>query len=362
MKILVVRLRLIGDVVLTTPLLRALRRRYPDAHMTYVVEPAAAPIVSGNPHVNTLLVVSKAGGLSRLRDDLSIGRRLRRGRFDIAIDLHGGPRAAWFTWASGAPTRIGYNITGRSWIYSHVVRRTADGAPRHSVANQWDLLAPLGIGPADPARDPVEMAGDARATAAVERRLREAGISSAHPLVVIHVSAGNPFRRWPREAFEALVITLARRDPARRIVLTSGPSDAHAADAIADAARACLGPLAHAVPDLGDFDLAELRALVERASMYIGGDSGPLHLAATTATPVVALFGPTLAERSMPWRDPRWFAEAVDAGPLACRPCRQRSCAPGDFRCLTRITAEQVAAAAERATEASRRCDGATGT
>jgi len=109
------------------------------------------------------------------------------------------------------------------------------------------------------------------------------------------------------------------------------------------------------VPDLGEFDLAELRALVGRAAVYIGGDSGPLHVAAATPTPIVALLGPTLAERSMPWRDPRWFSEAVDAGPLECRPCRQRTCAPGDFRCLTRITAEQVTAAAERAMSSVRR-------
>ena len=101
MKILLVRLRLIGDVVLTTPLLRALRRRYPDAQLTYLVEPAAAPIVRGNRHINTLVVAPKTRGLARLSDDLSVAWRLRREAVDIAIDLHGGPRAAWFTWASG---------------------------------------------------------------------------------------------------------------------------------------------------------------------------------------------------------------------------------------------------------------------
>ena len=353
MKILLVRLRLIGDVVLTTPVLRALRRQFRDARLTYLVEPAAAPVVGGNPHLANVLVVPKRRGLARLRDDLSIARGLRREKFDVAIDLHGGPRAAWFTWASGAPTRIGYTIKGRSWIYTHVVERTADEAPRHSVANQWDLIAPLGVGPADPARDPVEMIEDARAAAIVDHRLREAAIFGAHPIVVIHVSAGNPFRRWPRGSFEALVTALARRDPARRIILTSGPSDADLAKAIADSARSTLGPLAHAVPALGEFDLAELRALVGRAAVYIGSDSGPLHVAATTTTPIVALLGPTLPERSMPWRDSRWFAEAVDAGPLECRPCRQRECVPGDFRCLTHITAEQVAAAAERALQSS---------
>jgi len=349
MRILLVRLRLIGDVVLTTPLLRGLKRKYPDAQLTYLVEPAAAPVVHGNPHLTNLVVVPKRRGLARLRDDLSIARQLRRERFDVAIDLHGGPRGAWFTWASGAPMRIGYAAVGHTWMYTHAVPRPADDAPRAAVANQWDLLAPLDIAPPDRARDSLEMTEDPRAVAAVERRLREARITTAHPLVVVHVSAGNPFRRWPRESFEALVVALARRDPSRRIVLTAGPSDAAAAKAIAGGARTALGPLASAVPDIGEFDLAELRALVNRAAVYIGGDSGPLHIAGTTTTPIVALLGPTLAERSMPWRDPRWFAEAVDAGPLECRPCRQRECVPGDFRCLTHITAEQVAAAAERA-------------
>ena len=353
MTILVVRLRLIGDVVLTTPLLRALKRRYPDAQLTYVVETAAAPIVNGNPNLTDIILVPRRRGLSRLRDDVAVARQLRRRRFDVAIDLHGGPRAAWFAWASGAPIRIGYAIKGRSWMYTHVVARPRDDAPRAAVVNQWDLLAPLDVVAPDPTRDPLEMVENQEAAVSVERRLGEARISAAHQIIVVHVSAGNPFRRWPRESFEALVVALARRDPSRRIILTSGPSDAAAVKAIADGAREALGPLGAAVPETGEFDLAELRALVGRAAVYIGGDSGPLHIAGTTTTPVVALLGPTLAERSMPWRDPKWFAEAVDAGPLECRPCRQRECAPGDFRCLTRITAEQVAAAAERALMAS---------
>jgi ADP-heptose:LPS heptosyltransferase len=234
-------------------------------------------------------------------------------------------------------------------MYTHVVSRPADDAPRAAVENQWDLLTPLGIAAPDPSADSLEMIEDAQAAGSVEQRLRNAHITAAHPLIVVHVSAGNPFRRWPRESFEALVIALARRDPLRRIILTSGPSDAAAAAEIAQRARAALGTLASAVPDIGEFDLLELRALVARAAVYIGGDSGPLHIAGTTSTPIVALLGPTLAQRSMPWRDPRWFSEAVDAGPLECRPCRQRTCAPGDFRCLTHITADQVAAAAERA-------------
>ena len=84
----------------------------------------------------------------------------------------------------------------------------------------------------------------------------------------------------------------------------------------------------------GDLTLSELRSLVSRASLFVGGDSGPLHVAATTDTAIVGLFGPTLAERSAPWRSRESITESVDAGTLPCRPCDQRRCVPGDFRCL----------------------------
>lgn len=351
MKILLVRLRLIGDVVFTTPLLRALRRHYPKAHITYVVEPTAAAVVTGNPHLNDIVLIPKSSGLTRLRDDWRVAQTLRRQRFDVAIDLHGGPRSAWLTWASAAPTRIGYRIKGRSWMYTHVVPRAADLLPRHSVVNQWDLLEPLGIGPCDPARDAVEMVHDADAAASVERRLTAAGIGKSHRLVMLHVSAGNPFRRWPPESFAQLVVELARRDRARRFLITSGPSDAGAALTIAELARARLDEGSPVVAH-GEFSIGELRALATRAAVYIGNDSGPLHIAATTEVPIVALFGPTLPERSMPWRDSRWFSESVDVGPLPCRPCHQRTCVPGDFRCLNGISVDAVVAAAERALNA----------
>jgi ADP-heptose:LPS heptosyltransferase len=348
LNILLVRLRLIGDVVFTTPLIRALRRHYPAAHLTYIVEPGAAAVVQANPHLDEVIVLPKSRGLARLRDDLAAARDLRARRFDVAIDLHGGPRSAWLTWTTGAPTRIGYAIAGRSWMYTDTVIRAPDLTPRHSVRNQWDLLSPLGIPEPDPARDAVEMAEDPAAAARVGEWLRAAGITAAHPLIVVHVSAGNPFRRWPSESFVALATALAAQDPARRILLTSGPSELEAAAAVAVEAQRRLGHGPPAVLSV-DFDMLELRSLIARAAVYIGGDSGPAHVASTTGTPIVQLLGPTLPERSRPWRDNRWFSETIDAGALPCRPCHQRRCVPGDFRCLTTIGADRVAAAAERA-------------
>jgi ADP-heptose:LPS heptosyltransferase len=348
-RILLVRLRPIGDVVFTTPLIGALRRQHPETHISYVVEPDAAPIVEGNPHLDELIIIPRRRGFSRVRDDVATARRLAHGGYDVAIDLHGGPRSAWLTWASRATRRIGYTISGRSWMYTDAVPRVRQLMPRHSVVNQWDLLVPLGIPPLDPARDPVHMPDDVEAAHRIDAQLAESGVSAEHALIVIHVSASTRFKRWPEESFASLVVALVQEDAARRVFLTSGPSDVEAARRITDTARARLGPLGSAILEGRPLPLTELRALIARAALFIGGDSGPLHIAATTPVPIVELLGPTLAGRSFPWRDPRWFTEIIEPGPLPCRPCHQRTCVPGDFRCLTGTGPERVIGAAERA-------------
>ena len=355
MKILLIRLRLIGDVIFTTPIPRALKRAFPNAHLTYLVEPQAAAVVAGNRHLNEVIVAPRSSGIARVVGDLKLARRLQRAHFDLVIDLHGGPRSAWLAWLSGAPRRIGYEIKGRTWMYTRAVGRPRALRPRHSVVNQWDLLEAIDGWPAggpDPARDAVEMACDPAADARIAERLRALGVTAQHELVVVHVSAGNPFRRWPEPAFTALVAGLAAASPERRIVLSSGPSDKDAASQIATRARQVLGTAADRVLDFGEFDLAELRALVERSRLFVGGDTGPLHVAATTATPIVGIYGPTEPARSAPWRDRRVPTESVEVLGLPCRPCDQRVCEPGDFRCLTTLKPEDVLSAATRAMSA----------
>jgi len=259
---------------------------------------------------------------------------------------------------TGARQRLGYTVAGRSWMYTQAVERPRELRPRHSVQNQWDLLAALGIPPPTPEDDPLEMAEDPAARASVDARLAQAGLGPETPLVVMHVSAGNPFRRWPAASFAAVAAALVAADPTRAVVLTSGPSESEAAEAVGHAARALAGPaLAERILRIGEFDLAQLRTLIGRAALYIGGDSGPLQIAGTTTTPVVGLFGPTLAVRSMPWRDPAVPALGVEPGPLSCRPCDQRACVPGDFRCLTGTGPERVIDAAEHALHRRRRED-----
>ena len=352
MRVLLIRLRLIGDVVLSTPVIRALRRAYPDATLNYLVERDSAPVVAGNRNLNRLIVVERTRGARRVLDDVKLAWQLRRDRYDVVIDLHGGPRSSWLTLATGAPQRIGYDMPGRHWMYTRTVPRARELRPRHSVLNQWDLLAGIEGWPpedADPARDRVMMPLDADAARRIDARLRSAGVAPGHQLVVIHVSASNPFRRWPEPAFAEVVASLVSQSADRRVILSSGPSDRLAADRIVASARDLLPAAARSqVIDFGEFNLAELRVLVERSRLFIGGDTGPLHVAATTTTPIVAIYGPTLPARSEPWRSPSIPAEAIEIMGLPCRPCDQRVCAPGDYRCLTTIKPADVVIAAER--------------
>jgi len=345
LNILLVRLREIGDVVFTTPALRAVRQRFPDARIAYLVEPLAAPVVASSRHIDELIVAPRAS----LASDIRLGLRLRAQRYDLAVDFHGGPRASLLTWLSGAPRRIGYAVRGRAWMYTTRVPRPRALRPRHAVENQWDLLTAIDVPAPSPAADPVEMPVDPQAAAAVATRLSAAGLPATARLIVVHVSAGNPFRRWSQDSFAEVTAALISRHDDVRVVVVSGPSERDAAARVIQHTRERL-PAAkrESVLSIGDCSLAELRALLDGAALFIGGDSGPLHIAATSAIPIVGLYGPTLPVRSAPWRSPMLTTESVEGGPLECRPCNQRVCAPGDFRCLTRIAPDAVVAAAER--------------
>ena len=351
--ILLIRLRSIGDVIQTTPAVRALRRHLPEARLSYLVETDAAPAIARNSNLDRVIEVRLTRGLERIRDDWRLAAQLRRERFDVVIDFHGGPRASWLAWASRAPIRIGFAVVGRGWMYTRRLDRPRTLRPRHSVQNQWDLLTLLdpafAASPPDPVRDPVDMPEDPAAAASVQTLLRGLGVDSGTQLIVLHVSAANPFRRWPQEAFVELVARLIESDPSRRLVVMAGPSERGASDRVIEGARARLGVNAPAVLSCRDVTLAELRALIARSALFVGGDSGPLNIASTTGVPIVGIYGPTLPVRAAPWRDPSLVSEAAEWGDLPCRPCHQQRCEPGDFRCLTWLTPDSVVTAAERA-------------
>jgi predicted lipopolysaccharide heptosyltransferase III len=346
--ILLVRPRLIGDVLLTTPVIRALRRRYPDATLIYLVESLAASAIRTNPNLNEVIVIEHRRGWRRLAEDWSVARRLRRRRIDIAIDMHGGPRSSWLTLASRARMRVGYDVSGRRWMYTHVVPKPRGYAPRHSVRNQWDLLTPIdpafADGP-DPEREPIEMPVEPAAAARVSGRLRDLGVAADAAIVVVHAAAGNEFRRWPERSFIEVVNALATDAGRRSVIVVGAAADAPVVERVVAGATA-RGP--GKVSAAAGWPLPELRALMDRAALFVGGDSGPMHIAATSRVPILAIFGPTLPVHWAPWRSASLPFIAIEPGPLSCRPCDQRVCAPGDFRCLRGTSAPVVIEAARR--------------
>jgi ADP-heptose:LPS heptosyltransferase len=243
-------------------------------------------------------------------------------------------------------------------MYTSVVPRPRGFRPRHAVLNQWDLLAavdPALARPADRALDRVEMPVDEDHRLRASHKLMSSGVPEHHGVTVLHVSAGNPFRRWPETSFADLAAAVAASADDRWVMITAGPSDRDAAERVLQAARARAGGAAAArIIDGEDMSLGELRAVLDRAALFVGGDSGPLHIAATSNVPIVGLYGPTLPVRSAPWRPESVPTISIDAGELPCRPCDQRTCTPGDFRCLTRIETARVRDAALSLLEAGR--------
>ena len=356
LKILLVRPRLIGDVLLTTPVIRAMRRRFPDAELVYLVEAHAAPIVTANPHLSETIVIKHRRGVRRILEDVTLAARLRARRFDVAVDMHGGSRSGWLTFATGAPLRVGYDVSGRTWMYTHRIARPRGYAPRHSVLSMWDLAAVVDRSfgePPTPDRDRLEMPVTPAAAARVAARLEQLGVTAADEIVVMHTAAGNEFRRWPESAFAAVARALTANR--RRVVLVVGSrQDARTIESIVAHAQPADAVAAGRVIAAPGWPLEDLRAAMDRAALFVGGDSGPMHIAAASDVPIVAIFGPTLPVHWAPWRPPHLPLAIVEPGPLECRPCDQRVCAPGDFRCLRGLTAENVVAAANRLLEATR--------
>lgn len=327
-RVLLIRLRRIGDIVLTTPAVAALKKALPRASLTYVVEEPYRRLVEGHPDIDEVLALPADVSASGL---LRAARAIRRTKYDAVLDFHGGPRAWWLTALSGAGLKIGYRVKYKSFAYhTRIPRRPPEGWI-HSAANHVNLVRALGLDVPD---IPALSLPDPRPeeTARVEAFLEKAAVEEAR-FVALHIGAGNAFRDWGEDNFAALILRLARTERVR-IILTGGSEDRRRAAALM--ARTPSNVFSAA----GLFNLIELRELIRRSTLFIGPDSGPMHIAATTPTPSVVLFGPTLPEVFGPWKPA--VAPIVLERRLDCRPCRQRECLPGDFRCLRSIEAREV--------------------
>jgi lipopolysaccharide heptosyltransferase II len=324
--ILLIRLRRIGDIVMTTPALGLLRAACPGATLSYVVEEPFRRLVEGHPDLDRAIVVPSSPGIAAFARFLG---RLRREKFDAVLDFHGGPRAAWMTFASRAPLRIGYETGAKARVYSQRVPRAPAGGAVHSVVNHVNLVRALTGG--DPEIPPLRLPDPRPAEEErVGRLLAEAGLAGAR-FAAVHISAGNAFRDWEADRYLRLVERLGRESGVASLLVGSAADRAKEAEIQARASSP--------IPSLaGRTNLAELKALIARAALFIGPDSGPMHIAAATRTPIVAVFGPTLPAHFAPWR----AAARIVERPLDCRPCRQRRCQRRDFGCIKGITADEV--------------------
>lgn len=329
-KILLIRLRRIGDVVMTTPAVAALKKSLPHAHLTYIVEEPYRRLVEGNPHLDSVISLPLNQGFFSF---LGFVRKLRRVKYDALIDFHGGPRASQIALLSRASLKIGYDLKYKRFYYHlRLPRALPGGAPIHSVENHLNLIRALGIPVSDgpPLELPTALPGEKER---VERLWTQNDLEG-NRTVVLHVGAGNVFRDWGAENLAAL-IELLERIPGVRVILVGSTADKVREREIQERISR------PALSLVGNLNLIELREVFSRAALFVGPDSGPMHIAAAARTPIVALFGPTLPENFAPWQ-----AEAtIIARDFACRPCRQRRCTVGDYRCLRTITPEEVYAA-----------------
>ena len=326
-KILLIRLRRIGDVVMTTPAVAVLKAQLPHASISYLIEEPYRELVEGNPHLDEVIIVPRK---QNTRDFLRLTQTIRKKRFDCLIDFHGGPRAAWMTLLSGSKLKVGYRIRHKGFLYDIRVPRSQEKAHIHSVENHVNLIRALGIevNTVPPFFLPGADEGEKEKIAGLVRNCGREKIKIA----VLHVGAGNEFRDWGTENLIRLTDLITRRSNAC-VLLVGGPEDVRRAETIAKQEQASVFSLA------GQVGLRELRELIDRADLFIGTDSGPMHIAASTDTPIVALFGPTLPAHFRPWRENTRLIEKD----FDCRSsCRQRECTYGDFRCLQTITPEEV--------------------
>ncbi len=369
---LIVKLRHIGDALLGTAVASALKTLSPGCHVTYLVAAGTEELVSLCPDVDAVLTVARgsrqAGGVvSYLVHQATLLRTLRRGRFDLAVDMGGGDRAAFLAWVSGAARRVGVLPSSRPrhvrrWCFDRAI---APDALAHTVQQDLDVLRAAGF---SIETAPVRVNVPEWATRNAAERLRGAGIGAEAPLAVVHPTTRWQFKGWPDERFAACVRRLCAEGV--QVALTCGPGEAELSRfrRIVELA----GGVSAQFP--GTLSLTELAALLAGAQAFVGVDSAPAHLAAALGVPCVVLFGPTGAYNWGPWiptpeRTPYPARGGRQtAGPHVvlqqdweCSGCGRAGCLPGKrSACLEALEADEVAAAVLSRFRQRDRCDPST--
>ena len=324
--ILVIKLRYIGDVVLSTPVLRLLRKQYPEAKLACLVNAGTQDVLTHNPHVDEVLVVARGS----LKKQVQFCFQLRARQFDCVIDLTDGDRSAFLTWISGAPVRIGFNAEKRwrGMLYSDCVE--SESGMSHMVEYHAQALNSLGTYSlsSEPEVHVQEEYHERAQTRLAQLRLDQ------HRWVMIHPTARYWFKAWPHERFSQLSNWLAGND--MTVVLVGHAQDLEIAEKIQARANVPVISL------VGQTSLLELAALMKCADLFLGNDTGLMHIAAAVGCPVVGLFGPTDPKV---W-GPRGKNTKVIFKGVDCRECFHPGCFRGEENCMKQISVEEVYSAA----------------
>lgn len=359
--ILIVRLSAIGDVIHTLPCLHALRRAFPRARIGWLVEELSAPLLRRHPQIDALYVIPKKRWRRHPLQTLLSGEKcrffenLRGEKWDVAVDFQGLTKSGWAAWRSGAPTRIGYaDKDGRELNKLFTNRRVRPSEEaRHVIQRNLSLLEPLGV------KVPVEMrdAGCVFPDFGEEKKalgpfLESLAGAPGRRYIALYPGAGWATKRWPAAHFASLAQLLARGGEGYPnasqlpMVLISGPKERPLCDEILHGAGLPPDRLRMAPPT----SLRELAALLQEAAVAVGGDTGPVHLAAALGAPVVGIYGASDPARNGPWGRNHTVLQAK----MPCIPCWKTDCgitARGGstaLECLRAISPEAVAEAVEK--------------
>lgn len=351
-RILCIRLSALGDVAHALNALALLRDERPEAFIAWAVEQRFAALLEAHPHIDELIVLPRSewGRMAwnpllwpRLfRQRRAVAERLRTMRFDVSIDFQSSMKSSWLVRAANAAMRIGFDRPvsreGNVRAQNRVVAVSQEGM--HRVERDLALLAPLGIAPRFV---PAALGRPERAVQRVDRALADA--PGDGPLVVIHPGTSEfaAFKRWPVERYARVADRLVSQRAAR-VVVTAGPAERAMAQSLVSAME---GQALAMPPDGGLMALAEL---LRRADLFMGSDTGPMHIASSLGTPLVALFGPKDPVQTGPFCS-RSVVVVADA---ACRPCSRRRCR--SRRCMLLIEPETVTRAALDVLDGGGRC------
>jgi len=329
-RILIARTDRIGDVVLSTPVIRAMRQAYPDAYIAMLVASAAREVVDGSPLIDEVIVLDKEAKHSGWLKTLRFARLLRNKKFELALILHPTNRVHLLAFLAGIPKRVGYNRKMGFLLTERIAHEKQSGR-KHELEYNLDLVRYLGIEPKDKS---LFMQVSSEAQGLADAMLKDAGIAGSDRLLAIHPAASCPSKIWPKDRFAQVADALVEKY-GFKVVIVAGPKDVSVASEVASLMRNPSVNLA------GKTSLAQLAGILKECKLFISNDSGPVHVASAVGTPVISIFG-----RSQKGLAPsRWGPVGEDDRFLhkdvGCIECLAHNCING-FECLGAITVEDV--------------------